>query len=313
MSTRGAKLAGNVTMAVPAAYLGGSTLAGQAAVGGLSGALLNEGGIKERLQSGGIGALMSGAGAGLAKGVTSGLGALGSALKPAASSVDDAVGVVGGYSDDAARAVKGYLPDWLAPTSQAAAQRADDAAVLGTVDDAVASKWLSGLKPAPAAESGALGGLGDVAKRGLGGAVAGGLVTKAAGGDWKTGAALGALGAGGAKNISGAMLAHAPAIAARTAPIVSGGLRWAGQSAASAVSERAQVPSNDAAMTWALESVLHGGNTGLPPEDEARLTAAVSSGDQDRIKSINYQMQMMHPEYATRVRGQLEAVQNQEN
>jgi hypothetical protein len=65
-------------------------------------------------------------------------------------------------------------------------------------------------------------------------------------------------------------------------------------------------------MAWAVQSVLTGGGTGLPPADEQRLTEAVISGDMDRLISANFALQQKNPAYAARLQRELEALQEEE-
>jgi len=68
----------------------------------------------------------------------------------------------------------------------------------------------------------------------------------------------------------------------------------------------------EAPSTWAVQSVLSSGNSGLAPADEARLTDAVMSGDSDRIAAQSFSAQMKSPAHQSRVRQQLESAQRRE-
>lgn len=287
--TKGAKFAGNLTTAALLAPAAGSGMAGHAALGAAQG-LASAHGAGESM---GRGALLGGIG-----------GALGAHLaKPLAALAKGA-------------APKSVIPTleaagtWFEPTGYAA-REAVEASAKAVVEQAAkkAAAEAAARKIIPE-------GLGAALKSSAGGAASGAALAGITGGDWKSGALYGALGVGGAKalpGVVGTMASRAGSSALNAVgsygPSV---VRTAAQAAIPGITGRVQVPSNDRALNWSVQSVLHGGNTGLPEADEARLTAAVTSGDDDRVKSINYQLQMKYPEYAARVRGQLGAVQQTE-
>jgi hypothetical protein len=64
-------------------------------------------------------------------------------------------------------------------------------------------------------------------------------------------------------------------------------------------------------MAWAVQSVLAGGQTGLAPADEQRLTEAILSGDEDRVISANFTLQQKSPAYAARLQRELESLQEE--
>lgn len=63
-------------------------------------------------------------------------------------------------------------------------------------------------------------------------------------------------------------------------------------------------------MSWAVQSVLTQGNTGLPPADEQRLTEAVMSGDPSKVIAANFQLQQKHPGYAKRYQDEVTSLQD---
>jgi hypothetical protein len=65
-------------------------------------------------------------------------------------------------------------------------------------------------------------------------------------------------------------------------------------------------------MAWAVQSVLTSGATGLDPADEQRLTDAVIDGDEDKLISANFALQMKNPAYAARLQRELESLQEEE-
>jgi len=54
-------------------------------------------------------------------------------------------------------------------------------------------------------------------------------------------------------------------------------------------------------LSYTLQSVLSSGDTGLPPEDQARLTDAVMSGDVSRVAAQDYLLKQRFPAYARRI------------
>jgi hypothetical protein len=79
---------------------------------------------------------------------------------------------------------------------------------------------------------------------------------------------------------------------------------------------KAQAQESDAygtapAMAWAAQSVLGSGNSGLSPEDEQRLTEAMLDGDDDKVISANFALQMKNPAYAARLQRELGSLQEE--
>jgi hypothetical protein len=66
-----------------------------------------------------------------------------------------------------------------------------------------------------------------------------------------------------------------------------------------------------ATASWAVQSVLTSGDTGLRPQDEQRLTEAVMSGDEDRVIAANFALQQSNPMYGRKIQQELEALQEQ--
>jgi hypothetical protein len=64
-------------------------------------------------------------------------------------------------------------------------------------------------------------------------------------------------------------------------------------------------------MAWAAQSVLGSGNSGLSPEDEQRLTEAMLDGDDDKVISANFALQMKNPAYAARLQRELGSLQEE--
>lgn len=95
--------------------------------------------------------------------------------------------------------------------------------------------------------------------------------------------ALGQLAAAGAGTASGA-LAQEPEVAYGTAPT----------------------------MAWAVQSALTSGDSGLSPEDEQRLTEALLDGDEDKVISANFALQMKNPGWSARLQRELESLQEEE-
>lgn len=314
--TRGAKLVGNTVMAVPASYFAGPTIAGQALAGGVAGGLAAHGAGENILEGQQAGAVTGAVGGVLGKGVQSAGGKIAQFLR-------DKVPIP--------KAVP-KPPSWLEPTAASADwdrsfpftprpfwnDTAESLAQAGAEASENAVRSYATRAGGRAAGSA----LGDAATRagvgGVGGALSGGVLAELTGGDWKKGAAMGGLGLGLGGAAKGALT---PQLLAKAAPWVDdfassfarGGVNTVAQMAAPAAGAQSfKVQPNDAAMGWSVESVLSSGATGLLPADEAKLTAAVSEGDADRIKSLNFQMQMKSPEYAKRIQQSLNAVQRGE-
>jgi hypothetical protein len=64
-------------------------------------------------------------------------------------------------------------------------------------------------------------------------------------------------------------------------------------------------------MAWAVESVLTSGDTGLDAKDEQQLVEAVMSGDEDRVIAANFSLQQRSPQFAARLRRELESLQEE--
>ena len=69
---------------------------------------------------------------------------------------------------------------------------------------------------------------------------------------------------------------------------------------------------NAPTMAWAVQSVLTRGDTGLAPADEQRLAEAMMDGDDDKLISANFALQMKNPGYAARLQRELESLQEEE-
>lgn len=65
-------------------------------------------------------------------------------------------------------------------------------------------------------------------------------------------------------------------------------------------------------LDWAVQSVLSSGKSGLSPQDEERMTAAVLSGDKDKLAPLDFAAQMKSPRYQAQVRKQLQSLQGTE-
>jgi hypothetical protein len=61
-------------------------------------------------------------------------------------------------------------------------------------------------------------------------------------------------------------------------------------------------------LTYSIHQVLSSGDSGLPQEAEDQLTKAAMSGDQDRVRTVNFKLQQRYPEYEMRVQEQLDAL-----
>jgi hypothetical protein len=64
--------------------------------------------------------------------------------------------------------------------------------------------------------------------------------------------------------------------------------------------------------SWAVQSVLASGQSGLPPEDEQRLTDAVMSGDDQRVASASFVLGQRHPGYEKRLQDEYRSLQESE-
>jgi hypothetical protein len=62
--------------------------------------------------------------------------------------------------------------------------------------------------------------------------------------------------------------------------------------------------------SWAVQSVLSSGTSGLSPEDEQRLTEAVMSGDEQKMISTNFLLAQRNPAYAKRMQDEYESLQH---
>lgn len=100
------------------------------------------------------------------------------------------------------------------------------------------------------------------------------------------------------------------------------GLAGAGGGAAGFVGGKLTGPSKASAqdkayagaptLAWTLQSVLSGGDTGLSPEDEQRLTEAVVAGDEQKVFSTDFQLRMRNPAYARRIEEELRSLNGEE-
>jgi hypothetical protein len=76
-----------------------------------------------------------------------------------------------------------------------------------------------------------------------------------------------------------------------------------GQPSAGVSSLPALARSGATAIThWAIQHVLSGGNSGLDPDDEQRLTAAVLSGDPQKLNATHFLLQSRNNKYQKQVR-----------
>lgn len=64
--------------------------------------------------------------------------------------------------------------------------------------------------------------------------------------------------------------------------------------------------------TWAVQSVLAAGDTGMAPDDEQRLADALASGDHQRVSAADYRLRQRYPRYAQRVEKTLRDLNDQE-
>lgn len=64
--------------------------------------------------------------------------------------------------------------------------------------------------------------------------------------------------------------------------------------------------------SWAVQSVLSSGTSGLGPQDEQRLTEAVMSGDPQQVVTTNFLLTQRNPAYAKRMQDTYEALQRGE-
>lgn len=54
-------------------------------------------------------------------------------------------------------------------------------------------------------------------------------------------------------------------------------------------------------FNYAISETLHGGRTGLAPEDEQALTEAVVQGNDDAIRATSFRLRQKNPAYARQV------------
>lgn len=64
-------------------------------------------------------------------------------------------------------------------------------------------------------------------------------------------------------------------------------------------------------MAWAAQSVLASGDSGLSPEDEQRLADAMLGGDEDKVISASFALQMKNPGWSARLQRELESLQEE--
>ena len=125
------------------------------------------------------------------------------------------------------------------------------------------------------------------------------------------GAARGAAHAAGGRMLLGAM----PKSLAAVPRALGAGAATAAGTFAGAVSPAAAQDiayGNAPTMAWAVQSVLTRGDTGLAPADEQRLAEAMMDGDDDKLISANFALQMKNPGYAARLQRELESLQEEE-
>lgn len=228
-----------------------------------------------------------------------------------------------------------------------AAQSVGLQAATGAASGALAAGGDSGHDPLAMLAGGATGGAlgaagGAAAKRVSGPAMLNGVPTTGSYADQLmaqiaglapkagTGAGFGALAAGQSSGwdagkmakgaASGVLASSLLGKAGLAAPYAAPALRTAGQAAApfggiaagyvpKASAQDAKAYGTAPTMHWAVKSVLTTGDTGLPPADEQRLTAAVVSGDEDKVISANFALSQKYPAYAARLQRELEALQ----
>lgn len=68
-----------------------------------------------------------------------------------------------------------------------------------------------------------------------------------------------------------------------------------------------------AAQTWAVQSVLYQGDSGLPPEAEQQLTEAVMSGDEEKLATANFLMSGKYPRFASALQKQMQTLSREED
>lgn len=74
-----------------------------------------------------------------------------------------------------------------------------------------------------------------------------------------------------------------------------------GQPAAGGSLGKTLKSSANATTTWAIQHVLASGDSGLPPEAERQLTAAVLSDDPQKLNATHFQMQSRYPKFQKQV------------
>jgi hypothetical protein len=63
-----------------------------------------------------------------------------------------------------------------------------------------------------------------------------------------------------------------------------------------------------ATHTWATQSVLSSGDSGLSPEAEATLTKAAASGDTEALQAAVFRLQQQFPKYAKKMEATLKSL-----
>lgn len=68
-----------------------------------------------------------------------------------------------------------------------------------------------------------------------------------------------------------------------------------------------------ATQTWAVQSVLYRGGSGLPPEAEQQLTEAVMSGDDEKLATASFLMSGKYPRFASALQKQMQSLSREED
>jgi hypothetical protein len=246
--------------------------------------------------------------------------------------------------------VAGIVAPAVASGGATAAASIPTRAGVGAAQGAIAAGGDSGYDPAAmlagGAAGGALAGLGGALGAKAESAVPLSHTTRAeqlmnvlsegakkAGNQLGAGAAIGALlsgsrdpvdllksAAGGA--LAGKAVGSLGGLAPKVAPFLGDAARMVGTAAAPLFGSAAGQPAKAQAqadvaygtaptMAWAVESVLTSGDTGLDAKDEQQLVEAVMSGDEDRVIAANFSLQQRSPQFAARLRRELESLQEE--
>jgi hypothetical protein len=246
--------------------------------------------------------------------------------------------------------VAGIVAPAVASGGATAAASIPTRAGVGAAQGAIAAGGDSGYDPAAmlagGAAGGALAGLGGALGAKAESAVPLSHTTRAeqlmnvlsegakkAGSQLGAGAAIGALlsgsrdpvdllksAAGGA--LAGKAVGSLGGLAPKVAPFLGDAARMVGTAAAPLFGSAAGQPAKAQAqadvaygtaptMAWAVESVLTSGDTGLDAKDEQQLVEAVMSGDEDRVIAANFSLQQRSPQFAARLRRELESLQEE--